>query len=45
MRVNVVGICGSRERRCAVTPQDCGALGEDCVQLISDSTYVCDGTQ
>lgn len=45
INVNVVGVCGRRESRCAVTPQDCGALGLDCVQAISDSTYVCAGTQ
>mgnify|MGYP003639904896 CR=1 FL=1 len=36
--VNVVGMCGRRESRCAVTAQSAGVLEEDLPQRTVDST-------
>lgn len=43
--VNVVGMCGRSESRCAVTAHFAGVFEEDLLQLTVDSTYVCEGTQ
>ena len=36
--VNVVGMCGRRESRCAVTAQSAGVFEEDLAQRTVDST-------